>query len=133
MTWYTSTITIGTLSAVVDWEACRPGDRAFDLMTFWFGLTHADDGVGDRIWARAAELTSHEALAAYGAHMSLRRLDWTLRHHHERDVEAVLGMIENAVRTFLAPTRPGGVELSVPTHHCRVANEIRSKGSRRNT
>jgi hypothetical protein len=69
--------------AVVDWEGCRSGDRAFDLVTFCFGMTHAtgEPGVFERVWERAVEITTPDALAAYVAHMALRRLDWTIRHH----------------------------------------------------
>lgn len=70
--------------AVVDWEGSRPGDRAFDLVTFCFGFTHASaahPGAEDRVWRRGTELANVDALVAYVAHMSLRRLDWTIRHH----------------------------------------------------
>ncbi len=71
------------LVAVVDWEGCRPGDRAFDLVTFCFGMTHAhaEPAVFEPAWARATEMTTADALAAYGAHMALRRVDWAIRHH----------------------------------------------------
>jgi aminoglycoside phosphotransferase (APT) family kinase protein len=72
------------LVAVVDWEGCRPGDRSFDL-TFLFGMTQAvaAAGVEERIWSQVSQLASDEALPAYIAHMSLRRLDWSIRHHPE--------------------------------------------------
>jgi aminoglycoside phosphotransferase (APT) family kinase protein len=71
------------LVAVVDWEGCRPGDRAFDLVTFCFGMSHAvaESGVAERVWQRAGDTTTPDALSAYVAHMTLRRLDWTIRHH----------------------------------------------------
>jgi Phosphotransferase enzyme family len=77
--------------AVVDWEGCRPGDRAFDLVTFCFGMSHAnaEPGVFDPVWRRAAELTTPDALAAYVAHMALRRLDWTVRNHPD-ELERVM-------------------------------------------
>jgi aminoglycoside phosphotransferase (APT) family kinase protein len=73
------------LVAVVDWEGCRSGDRAFDLVTFCFGMTHAlaPPGVEERVWGLASRSTSADALVAYVAHMSLRRVDWALRHHPE--------------------------------------------------
>jgi thiamine kinase-like enzyme len=71
------------LTAVVDWEGARLGDRAFDLVTFCFGFTHAvaDLGLEEVVWQRAASLAHPDALTAYVAHMALRRLDWTIRHH----------------------------------------------------
>jgi Phosphotransferase enzyme family len=80
------------LVAVVDWEGCRPGDRAFDLVTFCFGMTHAvaASGVEERVWTSAMRLAGPQALAAYVAHMALRRVDWTIRHHPE-EADLVLG------------------------------------------
>jgi aminoglycoside phosphotransferase (APT) family kinase protein len=71
------------LITVVDWEGARSGDRVFDLVTFCFGFTHAiaDRGAENRVWDRARELGDADSLAAYVAHMALRRLDWTIRHH----------------------------------------------------
>jgi streptomycin 6-kinase len=56
------------------------GDRAFDLATLLFYLDDRDD-LRDRLRARALELTSHRALRVYLAHMVLRQVDWSLRHH----------------------------------------------------
>jgi aminoglycoside phosphotransferase (APT) family kinase protein len=86
--------TDGGLSAVIDWEGCIPGDRAFDLVTFSFGFTHAHamTRTEERVWRRAVELASLDRLAAYVAHMSLRRLDWTIRHH-PGDVDRVLNAV----------------------------------------
>lgn len=87
---------VGTcLSAVIDLDGCRPGDRIFDLVTFAFGFTHADAAADleDRVWQRAQELGSTERLTAYIAHMSLRRVDWTIRHHSAADVARLLEVI----------------------------------------
>ena len=88
----------GRLSAVIDWEGCAWGDRAFDLVTFSFGLSEAntEPGVEQRIWNRAQEIASNDSLRAYVAHMSLRRVDWTIRHHPE-DLDNVLGYSERLV------------------------------------
>jgi aminoglycoside phosphotransferase (APT) family kinase protein len=81
------------VSAVVDWEGCRSGDRAFDLITFCFGQSHAiaDPGVFDPIWQRATELATSDAITAYVAHMALRRIDWTIRHH-PAELDLILGI-----------------------------------------
>ena len=83
----------GLLTAVVDWEGCRPGDRAFDLVTFCFGMTDAvqEAGVEERVWAAACDLAGIERLAPYVAHMALRRVDWSIRHHPD-EVDRVLGL-----------------------------------------
>jgi hypothetical protein len=87
----------GRLSAVVDWEGCIPGDRAFDLVTLSFGFTHArsNPGTEELVWKRATEIASKDRLMAYVAHMSLRRLDWTIRHHSAEDVDTVLDVVSN--------------------------------------
>ena len=75
------------------------GRRAFDLVTFSFGLSEAftEPGVEQRIWNRAQEIASDDSLRAYVAHMSLRRVDWTIRHHPE-DLDKVLSHSERFVR-----------------------------------
>ncbi len=83
------------MSAVVDWEGSTSGDRVFDLVTFCFGFTyaHAVEGVEERVWERAAALRPMDTLEAYVAHMALRRLDWTIRHHAASDVVKLLELI----------------------------------------
>jgi aminoglycoside phosphotransferase (APT) family kinase protein len=84
------------LVAVIDWEGSRPGDRAFDLVTFCFGFTHARvtrAGLEHRVWERACALAGPDALAAYVAHMALRRLDWSIRHHPD-EVEALIHLVD---------------------------------------
>jgi len=56
------------------------GDRAFDLATLLFYL-YDRDGIRERLRGRALELTDWRALNAYLAHMVLRQVDWSLRHH----------------------------------------------------
>ena len=56
------------------------GDRAFDLATMLFYLYDRHD-IRERLRGRALELTSRRALSAYLAHMLLRQVDWSLRHH----------------------------------------------------
>jgi aminoglycoside phosphotransferase (APT) family kinase protein len=56
------------------------GDRAFDVATLLFYLYDQDD-MRDRLRARALELSNDRALRVYLAHMVLRQVDWSLRHH----------------------------------------------------
>ena len=58
------------------------GDRAFDLATLLFYL-YDHDGIRARLRARLLELTDPRAARAYLAHMVLRQVDWSLRHHPE--------------------------------------------------
>jgi hypothetical protein len=56
------------------------GDRAFDLATMLFYL-YDRDGIRERLRGRTLELTDPRAFDAYLAHMMLRQVDWSLRHH----------------------------------------------------
>lgn len=75
-------LTSGTgISGVIDINPpALTGDRAFDLATMLFYL-YDRDGIRERLHDRALELTSRRALDAYLAHMALRQVDWSLRHH----------------------------------------------------
>ncbi|MHB8245859.1 MAG: aminoglycoside phosphotransferase family protein [Acidimicrobiales bacterium] len=86
------------LSAVVDWGGARFGDRAFDLVTFCLGFTHAvsEPGREEAVWRRATSLTRPDALRAYVAHVALRRLDWTIRHHPD-EIDRVAEMVDRYV------------------------------------
>jgi Ser/Thr protein kinase RdoA (MazF antagonist) len=56
------------------------GDRAFDLATLLY--CHYDhDQIRDLLRARLLDLAGPRAAAAYLAHMVLRQVDWSLRHH----------------------------------------------------
>jgi Ser/Thr protein kinase RdoA (MazF antagonist) len=56
------------------------GDRAFDLATLLFYL-YDHEGIRDRLRARIYDLAGPRAAQAYLAHMVLRQVDWSLRHH----------------------------------------------------
>ena len=56
------------------------GDRAFDLATLLFYWYDHDD-MRDALWARLLELTNWQVARAYLAHMVLRQVDWSVRHH----------------------------------------------------
>ena len=56
------------------------GDRAFDLATLLFyHYDHAE--IRSSLRARLLDLAGRRATAAYLAHMVLRQVDWSLRHH----------------------------------------------------
>jgi Ser/Thr protein kinase RdoA (MazF antagonist) len=69
------------ISGVIDINPpALTGDRAFDLATMLFYLYDSDD-IRERLRGRALELSNERALDAYLAHMLLRQVDWSLRHH----------------------------------------------------
>ncbi|MDQ2811113.1 MAG: aminoglycoside phosphotransferase family protein [Actinomycetota bacterium] len=56
------------------------GDRAFDLATLLFyGYDH--DDLREPLRSRLLELSGPRAACAYLAHLVLRQVDWSLRHH----------------------------------------------------
>jgi hypothetical protein len=56
------------------------GDRAFDLATLLFYWYDYDD-MRHTLRARLLELSSWRVARAYLAHMVLRQVDWSVRHH----------------------------------------------------
>ena len=69
-------------SGVVDWHGATNGDASFDLVN----LAHYtfDYAVRDQLLTAAAAQTDPDALVLYAAHMVLRSVDWTIRHHEEQ-------------------------------------------------
>jgi len=56
------------------------GDRAFDLVTLLFYVYDTDE-LRRPILARLSGLASRPAVRAYLAHMVLRQVEWSVRHH----------------------------------------------------
>ena len=56
------------------------GDRAFDLATLLF-YYYDHDQIRGLLRARLLDLAGPPAASAYLAHMVLRQVDWSLRHH----------------------------------------------------
>jgi hypothetical protein len=78
------------ITGVVDWDGATSGDAAFDLVTL---ATYTYDfAVRDELLTAAAASTDPRALALYAAHMVLRQVDWSLRHHDEATLEWFLGI-----------------------------------------
>jgi hypothetical protein len=79
----------GQVSAVVDWEGCRPGDAVFDLVTLAFGLSVADASAQarEKVWHEVHRRTGPTVRRAYAAYMALRQVDWSIRHRTSTDVD----------------------------------------------
>ncbi|WP_336209261.1 phosphotransferase family protein [Nonomuraea sp. LPB2021202275-12-8] len=78
----------GAVTGVIDWDGATRGDGRFDLFTLRFDLAH-----------RAPELAalvpdSGEVTPACWAHMSLRLVDWAIRHFTADEVTAWLEVAE---------------------------------------
>lgn len=77
------------MRAVIDWEGCRTGDAAFDLVTLTFGLSVArvSAQARARVWGEVCRRTDMNTRQAYAAHMALRQVDWSIRHRTAADVD----------------------------------------------
>ncbi|RII11721.1 Phosphotransferase enzyme family protein [Streptomyces sp. YIM 130001] len=85
----------GSVTGVIDWDGAARGDRRFDLVTLRFGLHvgRIDPAVTRRLDA-ALDAMPEEVLRPAWAHMSLRMVDWAVRHFAAQDVEHWLDLAE---------------------------------------
>lgn len=83
----------GRVTGVIDWDGAARGDRHLDLVTLRFDLSRRAPHLTAIV---DAELTRSEPrlLRAYWAHMSLRQVDWSIRHHSAEDVDHWLNVAE---------------------------------------
>jgi hypothetical protein len=83
----------GRLTGVVDWDGATRGDRHFDLTTLRFYLAgHAPHLLG-AVDERLSDISEHRR-RAYWAHISLRQVDWSIRHHDAAAVRHWLAVAE---------------------------------------
>ena len=78
----------GLITGVIDWDGAARGDCRFDLVTLRFGL-HAIrcDDSAIAMLDQALDFFPHEILLPAWAHLSLRMVDWAIRHFTASDVE----------------------------------------------
>jgi hypothetical protein len=85
------------VTGVIDWDGALRGDRHLDLVTLRFYLCeHAPHLLGP-VDARLAALPP-DRMRAYWAHMSLRQVDWSIRHHDAETVDRWLTVAEAGMR-----------------------------------
>ena len=84
----------GRLTGVIDWDGATRGDRHFDLVTLRFWLTGHDRRLTAPIDERLTAI-SERRRRAYWAHMSLRQVDWSIRHHDAATVAHWLDVAES--------------------------------------
>jgi aminoglycoside phosphotransferase (APT) family kinase protein len=94
------------ITGVIDWDAAPRGDRHFALVTLLFDLAR-----GVRFSSRYSGVTAEGmalvkdrierippgARRRYWAHMSLRLVDWSIRHHTSREVDHYLAFCERGM------------------------------------
>lgn len=76
----------GTVTGVIDWDGATRGDADFDLVTLRFDLANRAPGLLSRVPGTVT--------AVCWAHMSLRQVDWAIRHFTASDVSAWLYIAE---------------------------------------
>jgi len=85
----------GHLTGVIDWDGAARGDRHFDLVTLAFNLTGSGTPhLAGRLHDRLAHL-DEDRRRSYWAHMSLRQVDWSIRHHDDQTVNHWLTVAES--------------------------------------
>lgn len=82
----------GRVTGVIDWDGACRGDRHFDLVTLRFDLALRAPELTGRVDGMLAEAVPAERLRAYWAHMSLRLVDWSIRHHGPAEVDLWLSV-----------------------------------------
>jgi len=74
----------GRLAGIIDWNVpfagAGQGDRGFDVATLLF-YTYDDDATRPALWDRAIAISGPRWTAVYLAHLVLRQVEWTVRHH----------------------------------------------------
>ncbi len=77
------------ISGVVDWDYVYAGDCVFDIATLLF-YSYDDGGVREQLWQYTLERANIHLLTVYLAHLMLRQVDWSLRHHDQPTIERYL-------------------------------------------
>ncbi|MEO7019282.1 MAG: aminoglycoside phosphotransferase family protein [Ktedonobacteraceae bacterium] len=75
-------IQAGQISGIVDWDNTFAGDSIFDITTLLF-YSYDIIEVREQLWNYALERASLTLLSVYFAHLILRQVDWSLRHHDQ--------------------------------------------------
>ncbi|GAB2572117.1 hypothetical protein Aab01nite_03630 [Paractinoplanes abujensis] len=87
----------GRITGLIDWDGATRGDRLFDLVTLRFVLTGSHPALLGPIDERLTTMPAHR-YNAYWAHMSLRMVDWSIRHHDTATVDHWLTVAESGLR-----------------------------------
>ncbi|MEV0285967.1 phosphotransferase [Kribbella sp. NPDC050820] len=86
----------GRITGIIDWDGAGRGDRRLDLVTLRFGI-HSDapdPAVVARLDA-VLDTFGDDVLRPLWAHMSLRMVDWAIRHFTPSAVEHWLELAES--------------------------------------
>jgi SAM-dependent methyltransferase len=86
----------GRVTGVVDWDGVRAGDRAFDLATLLY-YVYPSAAARTRLWNAAVRISSPGVVAVYLAHVAVRQLDFSIRHHTAEAVARWLLHIQSVI------------------------------------
>jgi hypothetical protein len=86
--------TAGAVTGVVDWDGAGRSNGYLDLFTLRFDLAHRAPDQGRWLGGRLRDAASDEVILACWAHMSLRLVDWSIRHHTASHVTTWLEVAE---------------------------------------
>jgi hypothetical protein len=81
------------ISGVIDWDGAARYDGRFDLVTLLFNLKLLAPALTGPVDEALTGIPA-ERFRAFWAHMSLRHVDWSIRHHDAAAVDAWLGVAE---------------------------------------
>jgi hypothetical protein len=76
----------GRVSGVVDWDGTMTGDCTFDLVTLLF-YARRDHEARRALWRHLGIHSTLGAVSLYLAHLTVRQVDWSIRHHDEQTIE----------------------------------------------
>jgi len=85
------------ITGVIDWDGACAGDRGFDLSTYLFS-SYDDPEVREPLWRETLNCSGRGALAVYLAHMIVRQVDWSIRHHDSLSVARWMTTANEIVR-----------------------------------
>lgn len=85
---------VGTVTGVVDWDGVAAGNGDFDLYTLRFDLARRAPDLGRWLGTRLRRVMSDDVVQACWAHLSLRMVDWSIRHLTPADVQAWLDVAD---------------------------------------
>jgi hypothetical protein len=80
----------GRVSGVVDWDGVTAGDRMFDVATMLFYI-RSDRSARQMLWQHVNAHSTRGAVSLYLAHMIVRQVDWSIRHHDAEVVQLWVG------------------------------------------
>ena len=101
------TRTTKQISGVIDWDGSSAGDCIFDVATLLFYFYDVLE-VRERLWDYALERASLKLLSMYFAHLILRQIDWSLRHHDQTTSERYIARGQMLLQEVAHRSRSAG-------------------------